>query len=175
MLVALVVARAMYGPNDSPSPPSALLADPGVAGVQAIYAYQMTLYDHISHHGELADEHYVRALYDLMPPSCARRYGSDGYGYFTDQLKNGDWWEAMGLAAAVRSVGVAPEPKQISIDSRYHDATVAPPGRDPANIDSLNSENPKAIGGGWGSWSRYIYINGRWYDDRPSICPDPLN
>ena len=81
----------------------------------------------------------------------------------------------MSLAAAVRPVGVPPDPKQISIDQTYHDATVAPPGKDPNNLDTRAVGGPdggaKAIGGGWGSWSRYIYINGRWYDDRPSICP----
>jgi hypothetical protein len=170
MIVALGVARQMHGQSASLSPPSAL-TDPSVAGVQAIYVYQMTLYDRMSHHGELGDERDVRALYELMLPSCGREYGDAGYQYFTDQAVNADWWEGVSLAAAVRPVGVAPEPQQISIDSKYHDATVAPPGKDPNNTDILSSENPKAIGGGWGAWSRYVYIDGRWYDDRLSICP----
>lgn len=175
VVVALGIARTMHGGSSSPAPPTAL-TDPGLVGVQAIYVYQMTLYDRISHRGELGDENDVRALYRLMPPSCARAYGDSGYQYFIEQSgASGDWWMAMSLAAAVRPLGVAPEPEQISIDPKYHDATVAPPGHDPNNLDTRApggpDGGPTAIGGGWGSWSRYIYIGGRWYDDRPSVCP----
>lgn len=148
VVVAVGVAREIHGRSGSSSPPSAL-EDPGVVGVQAIYVYQMSLYANNDWSG------LWRLEQKWWRDACQ-------YDAFRDGENNGDYQLALSEAAAVRPVGVPPDPQQISIDGIS--AIVSPPGTNPATYASALTD------ANWGSWSTFLYANGRWNDNRPTAC-----